>query len=329
MQRNDYYPGGMTQPGRKFTQGNADYKYSINGQEKSDELGDGLTTAEFWQYNSRIGRRWNVDPVLKVGESPFMAFAGNPIWFTDKLGNDTTRYYSNSGKPLMTVGNGKPGYYRVMIVKDSKVAAVEEYAAKNSAALNSKSGVTNNVQVDNSLKSYGTLYDINSAKQFYADNTGQGVIDKIFGVPLSMMTNIVVNGKKANLSTLKQIFKKEKLGPEWGANWSLNKEGIMQLENPRNDKDLTQFSTGSKLAHLHPSTSKTYIITYNYKYAQDGVTRTGYAELQPKAPVDGADMDEAKKFSGSSNETSEWNTVISKGAMWFYNGKYDRFKILF
>ena len=46
-------------------------------------------TAEFWQYDSRLGRRWNVDPVFKEYESPYACFAGNPIWYNDKFGLDT------------------------------------------------------------------------------------------------------------------------------------------------------------------------------------------------------------------------------------------------
>ena len=52
-------------PGRKYQQGNSNYRYSINGQEKESELNENITTAEFWEYDSRIVRRWNVDPVYK------------------------------------------------------------------------------------------------------------------------------------------------------------------------------------------------------------------------------------------------------------------------
>ena len=68
------------------------YRYGFNGQEKSDEIkGSGKSyTAEFWEYDPRLGRRWNVDPIRKEYESPFAAFANNPIWFVDKFGLDTT-----------------------------------------------------------------------------------------------------------------------------------------------------------------------------------------------------------------------------------------------
>ena len=66
------------------------YRYFFNGQEADNEvLGEGVSlTAEFWQYDSRLGRRWNVDPVFKEYESPYTCFAGNPVWFADRFGAD-------------------------------------------------------------------------------------------------------------------------------------------------------------------------------------------------------------------------------------------------
>ncbi|MCP9751321.1 hypothetical protein EGI32_10095, partial [Ferruginibacter sp. HRS2-29] len=84
---NDYYPFGMLMPGRKFD-GGSGYRYGFNGQEKSDEIFDGSTTAEYWEYDSRIGRRWNLDPILKESESPYLCFSGSPIVLSDIDGDD-------------------------------------------------------------------------------------------------------------------------------------------------------------------------------------------------------------------------------------------------
>ena len=72
------------------------YRYFFNGQEADNEaLGDGVSlSAEFWQYDSRLGRRWNVDPVFKEYESPYACFAGNPLWYVDPSG-DTVIAYNN------------------------------------------------------------------------------------------------------------------------------------------------------------------------------------------------------------------------------------------
>ena len=86
---NDYYPGGMLMPGRKYQASSGSYRFGFNGQEKSDDVIVGNFTAEFWEYDSRIGRRWNIDPRQKVNESPYMCFSGNPIFYSDLLGDST------------------------------------------------------------------------------------------------------------------------------------------------------------------------------------------------------------------------------------------------
>lgn len=81
-------------PGRSFTS-QTSYRYGFNGQEKSLEVSENSTTAEFWQYDARIGRRWNVDPVEKEWESPYLCFSGNPIALSDINGDNA----GDSDKP--------------------------------------------------------------------------------------------------------------------------------------------------------------------------------------------------------------------------------------
>jgi RHS repeat-associated protein len=98
-------------PGRSF---NSDsYKYGFNGMEKDDEIsGTGNSyTAEFWQYDSRLGRRWNIDPVVKPNLSNYQTFSNNPIIFIDPLGDDD--YYNRKGKYLGSIGEDN-GVMRVI-----------------------------------------------------------------------------------------------------------------------------------------------------------------------------------------------------------------------
>jgi RHS repeat-associated protein len=82
----DYYPFGMIQPERNFNV--SGYRYGFNGQERSDEIDGNSFSALFWEYDSRIGRRWNVDPVTKSMISPYEVLGNNPISYIDPLGND-------------------------------------------------------------------------------------------------------------------------------------------------------------------------------------------------------------------------------------------------
>ncbi|MCP9751013.1 DUF6443 domain-containing protein [Ferruginibacter sp. HRS2-29] len=85
------------------------YRYGFNGQEKSDEIkGEGNSyTAEFWEYDPRIGRRWNLDPKPSFGISEYSAFLNSPISNADIMG-DT---------PVNKIGGGTyeldPGTFKV------------------------------------------------------------------------------------------------------------------------------------------------------------------------------------------------------------------------
>jgi hypothetical protein len=99
----DYYSFGALMPGRGFTSSTG-HRYGANsGNEKDDEIyGAGNSySAEYWQYDSRLGRRWNVDPIRKSWESPFASFANNPVYYVDPSGLDkgsaTKREKANNG----------------------------------------------------------------------------------------------------------------------------------------------------------------------------------------------------------------------------------------
>ncbi|WP_149696630.1 hypothetical protein [Chitinophaga sp. CF418] len=65
------------------------YRYGFNGQEKSNEVkGEGNSyTAEYWEYDPRMGRRWNVDPKPEVSVSSYATFLNGPILWIDPLGD--------------------------------------------------------------------------------------------------------------------------------------------------------------------------------------------------------------------------------------------------
>ena len=85
ISESDYYPFGMAMKERSFS--NQEYRFGFNTQEKSTELGEDTYTAEFWQYDSKIARRWNNDPRPNTSISVYAAFAGNPIRFSDRKGD--------------------------------------------------------------------------------------------------------------------------------------------------------------------------------------------------------------------------------------------------
>ena len=76
------------------------YRFGFNTQEKSIELNSGgnLTTALFWEYDSRTGRRWNVDPENKTFESTYSVIGSNPIANIDPLGDNWFFYQEKGSK---------------------------------------------------------------------------------------------------------------------------------------------------------------------------------------------------------------------------------------
>ncbi len=66
------------------------YRFGFNTQEKDDEVyGKGnLNTAKFWEYDTRLGRRWNKDQIIKSWERRYACFGNNPIYYSDVLGLD-------------------------------------------------------------------------------------------------------------------------------------------------------------------------------------------------------------------------------------------------
>lgn len=100
----DYYPGGMQEAGRNYEPNSASYRYGFGGMEKSNEIkGEGNSyAAEFWEYDPRLARRWNIDPVTKVWESSYASFSNNSIINTDPRGNSDSAYKTPGGGTLRT-----------------------------------------------------------------------------------------------------------------------------------------------------------------------------------------------------------------------------------
>ncbi|MEP7129265.1 MAG: hypothetical protein ABI729_10370 [Chitinophagales bacterium] len=107
----DYYPGGIVMQGRSFSSVN--YRFGFDGQEKDDEIkGSGNSyTAEFWEYDPRLVRRWNIDPAIaqKPWISSYHAFSNKLIWNIDPNGANDNPVYDTEGSLLGTDDKGIQG----------------------------------------------------------------------------------------------------------------------------------------------------------------------------------------------------------------------------
>jgi hypothetical protein len=102
----DYYPFGAPIQGRGYS--SEAYRFGFNTQEKTDEIsGPGNhNTATFWEYDGRLGRRWNLDPKIVIGVSPYAINGDNPIFYTDPKGDFKTWL----GAQLYKYSHGARGY---------------------------------------------------------------------------------------------------------------------------------------------------------------------------------------------------------------------------
>ena len=83
------HPFGMLTPGRSWVIGSGEgYWFGFNGQEQVDEVYGhaSLNTAEFWSYEARLGRRWNVDIIQRAYLGSYTCFNNNPIFLVDPFG---------------------------------------------------------------------------------------------------------------------------------------------------------------------------------------------------------------------------------------------------
>jgi hypothetical protein len=125
--RFSYYPPyGSALPGLQYNYADdgdtSKYRFGFNTQEADEEIaGEGnIYTAEFWEYDARLGRRFNTDPVFKEYESVYACLGNNPIWIIDINGADSTLYISVDKN--VTIDKSK---FEIQLKKSLKRAGLE------------------------------------------------------------------------------------------------------------------------------------------------------------------------------------------------------------
>ena len=115
----DYYPFGMLQPGRNYTENSAgNYRYGFNGKENDNEVKGMGNEIDYGMrvYDPRTGRFLSLDPLSE--KYPFYTpyqFSGNkPIWAIDLDGEEeklsTDKKTLNPGLTILNVSSKKAVY---------------------------------------------------------------------------------------------------------------------------------------------------------------------------------------------------------------------------
>ncbi len=120
-----YYPFGSPIASRAYASG--EYRYGWQNQERVDEIsGSGNHyTAEHWEVDTRTGRRWNIDPVIKPWQSGYSILSNNPIVMVDPDG--AADFYNQSGKKVGTDGVDDGKLYVLTTQADVKKARQSYY----------------------------------------------------------------------------------------------------------------------------------------------------------------------------------------------------------
>jgi RHS repeat-associated protein len=171
------------------------YRFGFNGQEKSPEIAEGHTTAEFWEYDSRIGRRWNLDPMPQINISDYATFRNNPIYLIDPNGRSPLdHFFDLNGSYLGSTKEGnnirvvnKDNTFEQAAIKpleNSKLITDFDYSEDNTSSIKmlsnvstyyaSKVGLNQKIGVSRVDKAGGFAYtDIKTDKVFMAEYNGK------------------------------------------------------------------------------------------------------------------------------------------------------------
>ena len=131
-------PGRTTPPPGSVGQ----YPYGMNGQIREGDAFEGFMSADFWGYDSRLGRRWEMDPLAYAWQSPYTTFNNNPIYFADPLGLEgdppikegTTQSCEDGSEEVYTNGKWKTTpYYSLPEVEVTAQGVFTDFSFKKVA----------------------------------------------------------------------------------------------------------------------------------------------------------------------------------------------------
>jgi hypothetical protein len=193
MSYSDYYPFHMQMPNRN----GGTYRYlGANGQETQTEItgGNSHSTAEYWMYDSRLGRRWNVDPKIKFWESPFSSFSNNPILLLDLFGDDTTIANNKTGNLIIWYNYEKEKIDYEKMTNQVAWDFIEVNEGKNLKKTIKKYLKDNNLSLKNVVfKTHGSSAEISAGKGSGNDITKEE------------LTNYM-NGKSNSKSSIRNLI---------------------------------------------------------------------------------------------------------------------------
>ncbi len=179
------YPFGMTIANRSIS--NNYYRYGFQGQEKDNEIyGEGNAySAKFWQYDARLGRRWNLDPVDQISLSNYSVLSSNPINRIDPLGDDDYSVDKDGNVAFVQKNKKADNFYAL---GDSGMQFDDNGAIINEMIISTKVGALKSFKKEqiNAINNKGEEFTVIGQKLDFGDNCKEA--EQVFGA-LSVFTN--------------------------------------------------------------------------------------------------------------------------------------------
>jgi len=120
------------------------YRYGFNGQEREQQLNQSVTSAEYWFYDGRLGRRWNVDPVLYPWNGGYTCFNSIPILYADPNGDQPPL----NTKSSVTTGSGYNLQVTPAIDGTSSIDLKQDYQIQQKLPTDMEKAMKNNTGQD-------------------------------------------------------------------------------------------------------------------------------------------------------------------------------------
>jgi RHS repeat-associated protein len=226
------------------------YRYGFNTQEKDDEVaGEGNSyTAEFWQFDSRLGRRFNVDPVDQVSVSNYAVLKNNPLLMIDIKGDKSnSRHLDSDGNVIAEYDDGDDNVYKHQTAKTK--ADVDYWRNK----FKNKSGNGVNIGRMTMVATSGIYSKADFGKYFNGSNNTSTSKPKNPWL-IAVKETIEISDKAKNVVDLTGVKYKGKEAIGWilfGA-FTLLDGATTDFENPKEVEDFSENLVYNSLSQIHP-----------------------------------------------------------------------------
>ncbi|OYU94731.1 MAG: hypothetical protein CFE21_13650 [Bacteroidetes bacterium B1(2017)] len=151
------------------------YRFGFNGQETDNEIAGigNINAAEFWEYDARLGRRWNVDISPFTAISFYACFVNNPIVFNDILGN----VIGGDREKVEKVKKSSQDYIESLT---KEINSLNEQLSSNKLNKKERIGIQNQIgELETKRNEFRTVLD--EIKELEEDNTTEYYIKTIDG----------------------------------------------------------------------------------------------------------------------------------------------------